>query len=184
MKSLITILFSVLFLFINSMNAQTELFGISSEWDDSFKEWIIYTDDEDTEGELSKRWLSKNDWTEWDYEIGDESGKIKKKWPNDNSFWELRGNGEIVTMRTKWRGDITEWRISDGNETLTLRSKYKTHLEEWEVKEKKFGKFEMFTTYQFDVRDWDIIDELDEEISMSIKIAMVFIVMYHTIPKI
>ena len=164
--------------------AQVELFGIGTKWDDSFKEWNVYTADEEIDGELSLRWLNKNDWKEWDYRLEDESGSIKMKFFNDPSKWEVRGGGEIITMQTKWKGDFTEWRISDGTINLTLKSKYKTNLEEWELQEDKYGAFEMYTTYENDIRDWEIIDELNEEISIHLKMALLFIVSFNSTPKI
>ncbi len=177
---IIAILF---FAFLAPTFGQIELYGISARWDDSFKEWIIYTTDEEEEGELSLRWAMRDNWKEWDYRLEEESGSIKMKWDNDPSLWELRGSGEIITMRTKWRGDFTEWRISDGTTNFTLKSKYRTTLEEWKIEDDDYGKFEMYTTYENDVRDWEVIDGLDEDISFSLKMAMVFIVTYHTTPK-
>ncbi|MGK0387422.1 MAG: hypothetical protein ACI94Y_000148 [Maribacter sp.] len=182
MKYLLSI--SILFFVIISSYAQIELYGISTAWDDSYKEWVIYTTDEEQEGEIELRWASKDDWSEWDYRLDEESGSIKQKWNNDPSQWELRGGNEIITMRTKWSNDFTEWRISAGGETFTLKSKYRNQLEEWELQGDTYGKFEMYTTYENDPRDWEIIDELDEEVSFHIKMAMLFIVMYHGTPKI
>lgn len=87
-------------------------------------------------------------------------------------------------MQMKWKGDVTEWRIKSGNEILTLESKYKNNLEEWSIKEEKYGKFEIYTTYEQDVRDWEVIDELDEKVSIHAKMAMLFIVLYHSTPKV
>ncbi len=177
-------LFLLSFLMMYSVvNAQSELYGLSTEWDDSFKEWIIYTDDEDVEGELELRWSTRDNWREWDYRIDEETGSIKQKWENDPSQWEVRGGTEIITMRTKWSNDFTEWRISNGSQTFTLVSKYRTQLTEWSIKEKDYGHFQMYTTYDLDTRDWDILDEMSEEISIHTKMAIVFIVMYQSTPK-
>ncbi len=179
------LLLNILFIFLSlSLYAQFELFGIGTKWDDSFKEWTIFTSDEDVEGDLSIRWITKNDWKEWDYRLEDESGSIKMKFHNDPSKWEVRGGGEIISMQTKWRGDNTEWRITDGSVTLTIKSKYRTNLEEWEIQENKYGAFEMYTTYENDIRDWEIIDELSDEISFHFKMALLFVVAYNSTPKI
>lgn len=182
MKYLLSI--SILFCAIISSHAQIELYGIGTAWDDSYKEWVIYTADEEQEGEIELRWASNDNWSEWDYRLEDESGSIKQKWNDDPSHWELRGGNEIITIKTKWRNDYTEWRITTGTKTFTIQSKYRTHLEEWELKEKTYGKFEMYTVYERDPRDWEIIDELDEEISFHTKMAMLFIVMYNGTPRI
>lgn len=181
MKYLLAIIF---LLTINySIYAQVELYGIGTEWDDSYKEWVVYTVDEEIEGELELRWGANDDWTEWDYRIEDESGSIKQKWTNDKTQWELRGGNEIITIKTKWSNDITEWRISTGSKTFTLKSKYRNDLQEWELSTNTYGKFQMYTSYENDPRDWEIVDELDEDISIHTKMALVFIVMYNSTPK-
>lgn len=177
----ITIAIFCLFL-VKAIDAQI-LYSIGTQWDDSFKEWTIYTTDEDEEGDLTVRWAAKNDYLVWDYRIGEESGSIQQKWLKNPSFWELRGGNEIVTMQMKWTGDITEWRIKSGNEIFTLSSKYKNNLEEWSIQKTKLGHFQMYTSYEGDPRDWEIVDELAEEISIHIKMAMTFIVLYHSTPK-
>ncbi len=160
------------------------LYGASTAWGDSFKEWTIYADEEEIEGDLTLRWGMREAWTAWDYRLEDESGTIKIKWMNDASQWELRGGGEIITMKTIWLRDFTEWRISDGSITIKLRSKYKDYLEEWETVGDKYGSFEMITTYENDLRDWDIVDDLTEEVSLPMKMAMMFIVLFNSTPKV
>ncbi len=166
-----------------ALQAQEAYFGISSREDDSFADWIVFTDVEDEEGEITRRWRFGDDWSEWDYNIGEYSGTIKMKWKDDPSQWEVRGDGDIVNIRTKWRGDYSEWRLSDGTHTLTLISKYRNVNEEWFVREKTYGKFQMYTLYEGDRRDWEVIDELDENVSFAMRTALVFIVMYHGTPK-
>ncbi len=161
-----------------------ELYGISTLEDDSYKEWIVYTEDETTDGELEVRWKLKDDQSEWDYSVGDASGSIKKKWQNKNTEWELRGDNQIITIKTRWLNDLTEWRISDGTISLTLESEYKNQLDEWSIAKSKYGTFEMYTLYENDFRDWEIEDNLSEEVSFSMKIAMAFIVMYQSTPRI
>ena len=41
----------------------------------------------------------------------------------------------------------------------------------------------MYTEYLNDPRDWIIEDSLSNEISIQMKIMMIFIVMYHSTPK-
>ncbi len=159
------------------------LYGISTQWDNSFKEWYIYTEDEEEEGELFIRWKFTNDWSEWDYELNDESGAIKTKFPRDLSQWELRGNNQIVTMKTRWMNDFTEWKIGDGTVDLILESRFTNQLEEWEVDDKTYGSLKIYTVYEGDLRDWAIEDNLSEEVSFEIKMAILFTVIYQSTPK-
>ena len=61
------------------MQAQV-LTAISSKWSDSFGEWTIYTDNQELEGVLRLRWLTTDNWNEWEYRIGDATGTIRTKW--------------------------------------------------------------------------------------------------------
>ena len=165
------------------LNAQEILTGVGTKWSDEFREWTIYTDDEEVEGDLIMRWQMKNDWTEWDYRIDEEIGSIRMKWKDDPSQWEIRGNGEIITARMLWKNDVREWRITNNTKSITLKSKWGNNLNEWLLKEDKYGYFEIYTEWENDPREWVIVDELDEDISLPMKMAFIFIAIYHSSPK-
>lgn len=159
-----------------------ELIGAQTVWNDSFREWTLYTDNEDVEGELSLKWAISDDWSEWIFEIDDFYGEIRLKWANNPNVWELRSNDEIVTMRTIWRDDFTKWRISDGNQSVTLESKYTSQFDDWALRESR--QHEIFTVRQGDPRDWEIYEDQSLDLSLSIRMAIAFITLYHSIPKI
>ena len=172
-----------LILFWGNVNAQI-ITAIATNWSDDFRDWTIYTDEEDVEGSLTMRWQQQMDWTEWDYRLGEESGTIKLKWKNDPSQWEIRGGGEIITARMVWNNDIHEWRISDGTTRLTLKALYNNNLNDWEIKEsKENGTFQLYMEWQNDPREWTIADELNEGLSIHFKIAIAFVALFQTIPK-
>lgn len=157
--------------------------GIATKWTDDFRDWIIYTDVEDEEGNFTMRWQNQLDWTEWNYRLGEESGSIKMKFKNDPTNWEVRGGGEIISMRMKWNNDIHEWTISDGSTKVTLKAPYNNNLNDWEIKEDKNGVFEMYMEWTDDPREWVVVDEFDEEISFHFKLAIAFIGIYNSFPK-
>ncbi len=163
------------------------LTGISSYYDDSFVEWRFYAEDEDgneDEGTLKITWqLREDDWSEWDYRIGDAFGTIKLKWKDNLEEWELRGNNTIVTARTIWPGQFEEWRITDNTTTLTLKSKWSNQFDEWLLRSSNEGDFLMQTTYERDPRDWAIEDRLSEKVSFEMKMMLMFVVMFNSTPK-
>ncbi len=185
-----------------SLSAQ-KITTISSKWGDSFVEWEIFTTTPDTTavsedpdiapeppeeelaGEMKLRWLNvRDDWSEWDYRIGDEQGIIKQKWKDDITQWELRSfSGNIVTMRTAWGRDPTEWRVTDNTVTLSLKSRYTSQLDEWLVQDATRGKFYIYTLRTGDPRDWAVEDDLDETVTTSMKLAMLFLTTFITTPK-
>ncbi len=176
------------------------LSGISTRWSDSFVEWELFafsqdttqpeeTDseapDEEPVGEIKLRWLNlRDDWSEWDYNIGDERGTIKLKWKNDPTHWELRSyDGAVVTMRTAWSNDLTEWRVTDNTLSLTLRSRWTNQFDEWVVQDPSRGTFYLYTLRSGDPRDWAIEDDLDSSVSRQMKLALVFIAIFQSTPR-
>lgn len=157
------------------------LTGIATYYSDSFIEWQLYTDVEEEVGELRLQW--EDDWGKWDYRLNERSGTIKLKWRDRPDEWELRGNGKIVHARTIWNGDFTEWRITEGGQVFTLQSKWKNVFDDWNLRNSKLGNFDVQTFRERDPRDWNIFDEMDEEVSFETKLMIVFLVVYRSTPK-
>lgn len=177
------ILLGISFLFPLLLSAQV-LTGVATEWSDSFRQWNLYTLDEDEEGDMRLRWNTGDDWSEWNYNLGDHFGGIKIKWRNNPNEWEIRGENVIVTARTLWNNDPREWRISGpSGRQFTLKCRYGNQVDEWQISDERYGYFGMYTSWEGDPRDWVIVDELFEEVSFPEKMAMVFIVLYHSTPK-
>lgn len=160
-----------------------ELVGFSTKWDDSFSEWLIYTTDEDLVGEMTMRWYIRNDWSEWDYRIGETVGSIRMKWKDDMNLWELRGDNEIITIRTIYKDEWRQWEIKSSEYSFDVESKYGNILEEWVMQTRDLGNFEMFTAWEGDVRDWVIEEDLDPDVSIHAKIAAAFIPILYVTPK-
>lgn len=162
------------------------LTGIATEWNDSFREWNLFAfeEEEEQDGKLRLRWSGGDDWTDWNYDLQDHYGTIRIKWRDNPNEWELRGENVIVTARTLWNNDPREWRITGPHgRQLTLKCRYGNRTDEWSITDDRYGHFEMYTQWQGDPRDWVIVDELIEEVSLPEKMAMVFIVLYHSSPK-
>lgn len=177
--------------------AQT-LDAVISRWDDEFTEWDIYTlegeqtvYEEDGEehievepsGQLTMRWQADMNWLEWDFMIDDVVGSIKQLWKDDPTQWELRIGNEVVTCRAPWRDDVSEWRITNNKKTLTWRSKYRGNFNEWQLRGDNYGSFVLHTAFMNDPRDWRVIDDLDEDIPLSMKMAMTFLAIYHSLDR-
>lgn len=192
------LLISISTLALSQTSAQTpRLSTISSRWQDSFVEWDLYATQPDQEpaegespqeeqyGELKLRWLSmREDWTEWEFELGGISGTIRQKWKDDPQQWELRSySGVVITMRTAWNGDLKEWRVSDNTYTLNIKSKWTNQLDEWLADDPNYGKFYLYTLRARDPRDWAVDDHLDPVISEEMKLAMAFVVIFNSSPR-
>ena len=119
------------------------------------------------------------------FSLGDDlRGTIKQKWKDDKTQWELRTyDGSIITMRAAWANDLTEWRITDNTTTLLFRSRWTNQYDDWGLKDQKYGQFHLYTLRSRDPREWAIEDSLDATISLPIKMAMVFLAVFHASPK-
>ena len=170
-----------LFFFLPFLGAQ-QLTAVATQWSDSFREWIVYTEVEGEEGYLRLRWNSRGDWTQWEYRIGEYTGQIKTKWPERVDEWEVRGENFIIDARTIWRDNKREWRITDpGSVQYKWQSRYANHLEEWVIDTEQYGFFEMYTAFEGDPREWIIVDELDA--SLPERMMLVFLTIINSTPK-
>ena len=158
------------------------LTGISADWDDSFKEWTLYTDDQDLEGELKTRWMLNDDWSDWSFRLGEESGRLKIKWKDNPNEWDIRIGNEIITARTVFNNDFREWRIQGNNQNIRIKTRFRNIADEWEIATDTYGYFSIYTSFEGDPRDWYIVDEL-ENVSLGMKMAMVFVALYSSIVR-
>ncbi len=179
MKRLLILI--ILFLFYET-DAQI-LTGASAKFNDSFVEWDILTDDDNTEGSLTMTWQRPDDWTQWSYRVGEKTGTIKTKWLKDPSLWELRGENKIISMQQVWSNDPRFWRVTDNSVSLELKSRFGLNFQEWTLDEGKRGKMTIFMEYSNDPRDWVIEDEMDESIPFPMKMAVIFLVIFNSVPK-
>ena len=136
-------------------------------------------------GEFRLRWLDvRDDWSEWDFELGDQRGTIRAKWKDDPTQWELRTySGAIVSMRAMWPNDNTQWRITDNSISLNFKSRWTNQLDEWLTDDTVHGRFYLYTLRQQDPRDWAIEDKLEPSISQPMKMALVFLTVFQSTPR-
>ncbi len=155
-----------------------------SEWDDRFSEWNIAIFDEEEQGSLSLKWRLRNDWTSWNFELLERTGQIQLKWSDDPNLWELICDGKLVTARTKRRNDFSEWRLSDGEQQLTFWSRFRNDISEWEIRDpERFGDYRIFMEWESDPRDWIVLDDTNDELSVEMRFLCAFLAIYHSIPK-
>ena len=168
--------------FLNTGLAQ-DIIGARTIWSDSFREWEFLTVDEYRSGRLYMRWPSKDDWTQWDFRMGDTIAEMKLKWQGNPDLWEIRCNGVTVTARTLWAGDFREWRLEDGDKKIVWKTRYGNSAEEWITRDDDHGFFSVYTNWEGDPRDWVVYDELDADVSYAMRMAMIFLALQHSTPK-
>ncbi len=172
-----------IFLFGASLAKAQEIVGMSARYDDAFREWDIYDDSESVIGEFIQRWQQQDNWTEWELRYGDEWGAVRQKWKNDNSHWELRLAGETITIKMLYTNDPNSWVITDNNISIDYSTRYPFRSDEWQADSKQFGKFSINMYYEKDPRDWEVFDELAEDVSPAMRLAMLFVTVMVSAPK-
>lgn len=176
------IIVCILLLGLTSINAQ-EIIGMSTRYDDSFKAWDIYDDTDASIGEFVQRWQMNNDFSEWDITFGDVHGNIRQKWKDDFNRWELRLNGETITMKILYNNDVNKWVITDNNTSLDYTTKRYNDASHWIATSKEHGTFEVVIYNEGDPRDWEVFDELSDDISPSFRMAMLFVTTIVSAPR-
>jgi len=156
---------------------------VEAKWLDSFREWNIETEVDGLDGSLSATWALSDDWAEWGYDLGENTGSMKLKFAPDPNLWEFRSGNEVITARTIWSNDITEWRFTDGERIIQLRLKRDATPFIWFSEGETHGFIDIYTEYEQDPRVWLIEDKLNEDISVLYRMAMIFIAINHSSPK-
>lgn len=160
-----------------------ELIGFSVEYGDTFIEWEVIPADEEFEiGEFNLSWPHRSAWNDWEYNIAGRVGNVRQKWINRPNEWELIDGEYVVSIRNQWKGDLTIWQIKCDDYSLKFESKYHNVVDEWILTTKDYGSFEVFTDFEGDPRDWIVVDNLDEEIPLALKMAMIYVTIYYSVP--
>lgn len=156
--------------------------AMSISREDDFTSWDLYSSGEEPVGYIRLRWAVQNDWSEWDYRIGETTGQVKQRSKGDPNIWELRSGNRIITMKTIYTGDFNQWRITDDSQTLTYKTMYENVYDGWKTSSKA-GEYEVYTQWEMDPRDWIINDKMKSTIDEPFKIAMIFLSSFYSSPK-
>jgi hypothetical protein len=172
-------------LFVMPLVGQAQILtGFSSRHSDAFVDWDLYVDSLDgSAGNLTMTWQHPDDWTQWSYRIGEHSGNIRTKWQKDFNQWEFRGDGKVVSAQTIWSGNFREWRLTNNQFSIELRCKFGNQSNDWLVDDGKRGYFRAYTQIETDPRDWIVEDELDPSVPLAMKMALVYLVIFSSVPK-
>ena len=182
---MIKILFTAACLFYLDFSIQAQsIIGVGTRYSDSFREWIITTDDDEIEGEMRLRWAFRDDWTEWDVRIGDLAATIEQKWHDDPNLWEIHCNGVVVNAKTTWPNEFNRWKLTDGKNQINWGTRYVNIRDDWRTDDRDDEDFRVYTYWEGDPREWVVEDNLPTEVSDAMRIAMIFLALHFSTPKI
>jgi len=174
--------FIVFFCYLPGSISQT-LTGVSTIWDDDYREWSLFTADDTLNlGTLELTGLLGSPRMDWSYRVLESFGRIRNLQRSDYTSWEVQGPYNLVTLRQQWPDDLREWRVTDNRLTVNWRSRYQNHYEEWVLSHSDYGHFSMYTLNPGDPRDWVIVDKMREDFPFEMKMAFVFVTIFFTSP--
>lgn len=181
-KFLTVLLAAIFFSGLHALPAQT-ITGISTIWDDDYREWSIFTEEDTINfGTLELVSMLGSPRLDWSYRVMEEDGRIRNIDRNVFSAWEVQGPRNIATVRQMWRDDLREWRVTDNRKSVVWRSRYANHYEEWVITSRDYGYFTMYTLNPGDPRDWVVVDTMQSDFPFEMKMAFVFITVFLTAP--
>ena len=74
-------------------------------------------------------------------------------------------------------------KLADSRPKVVLDAMFPKAFGQWVVDDRSRGQFRLYTVHRNDPRDWSIEDGLTEEVSQTMKMALIFLAIYHASPK-
>lgn len=172
------------FLALSATEAQN-IYGASSRFDDSTREWIIYFSEEGEESEemglLEPRWLLNNDDTEWVFRVGELDGYVTQANKPNRNRWTMRAGSELVEIRTIFPDDYNSWRITNNHFSIDIQARDPLMRESWEMRSQHYGSLDVFTVVEGDKRDWEMAYQVDSKVTPLMMMAVLFVTIYSAV---
>ncbi len=172
-------LFVCCFLVFAAFTQAQNLEAIGMRFAGDLTTWDIYADEGETEGELRAIYGFSGDFSRWEYSLGEHSGRISQKFPNDQTWWELRDDqGQIIRIKMMWINDPSQWRISSDGTRYDLRTYRGRDPNEW-LFETPDGDMYVYTEWE-NAFDIFIIEDSTADLDLSWRIAALFAIILAT----
>ena len=157
--------------------------GLATVFGDDFSQWDIFDYDGERAGELRLRFPpvagQGGDFTQWTFRMGDIDGTIRRKITGRDDQFEVRVDNEVITVRTLFPRQFDQWSIGSGKGRVVFAVRDYQLLEYWSTRGPGGpGKFEVYTRFEGDPRDWEVYDDATEPISAATQLAMIWLPIY------
>lgn len=179
------VLITLFFLGAVHQGQAQNIYGASTRFDDSAREWIIYFSEEgeDSEemGSLEPRWLLRNDVSEWVFRVGDIDGSVAQTRKPHPGHWTIRSGSELLEIRTIFPNDYNSWRITNNQYSIEIHTQDLLSREIWKMRSEQYGNLEIFTVVEGDKRDWEMTYQLDSKVTPLMMMAALFISIFSSL---
>jgi len=109
----------VLFL-CTSLGFSQDIQFMRSYYADDFRDWIFFDSEDHEIGSMRARFQLKEDYSQWDFRVGELSGFILQRWNGKANEWEIRSGNTFITVTATWPGQFDSWRISTKDKVYYL----------------------------------------------------------------
>lgn len=164
-------LIAIFFLLVSPGFSQ-KIVGYGTVYDDRLDKWQVLAENPEQDGTIEATWALMDDWTEWQYTVGEHSGWIRLRQKNNPDIWEVVGEGQILEVRTIFPGEFDHWQVRYQRKTYDVKV-WRNDPEQWQVRTKEEGKLSFFTYQERDIRDWVIENEMDYPVPLQIALTFV-----------
>jgi len=165
------------------VNAPMPISGLMTVFGDDLAQWDVFDYSGERAGELKLRFPPVagrgGDFTQWTFRMGAYSGSIRPKFAGREDQWEVRVDNDVVTVRTVFPRQFDQWAIGDGRTRVVFAVKDFALLEFWGTRGPTGpGRYEVYTRFEGDPRDWEVAEALTEPISPATQLAMLWLPVY------
>lgn len=155
-------------LFSHALSGQNiQFFQTSINGD--LREWNFLDDQEEYLGNLRARWPYEKLPTQWDLRLGERSGTIQLRWPNQPHDWEIRLHNDFIMAQPVWPRQLDTWRLQFKDKIYTFSLDYDPEGSLWKLSTDDVDLFVIYNTYLYSYSDWtlDYFSDVDDPILVT-----------------
>lgn len=165
----------------NSATAQDIRF-MRSYYADDFRDWIFFDADDLEIGNLRARFQLKEDYSQWDFRVGELSGFILQRWNGKANEWEIRSGNTFITVTATWPGQFDSWRITAKDKVYYLNRDRDPQDFTWDLNLDQKNLCRIYNLYFRDPRDWEI-EKFVETMDPALEMTALFLVGFYSVKE-
>ena len=180
MRSVLGSLLFILGTFSNIQLAAQDIHFMRSYYADDFRDWIFFDADDQEIGSLRARFQLKEDYSQWDFRLGEFSGFILQRWNGRANEWEIRSGNTFITVTATWPGQFDSWRITSKDQVYYLIRDRDPQDFTWQLSLDQKTICRIYNLYFRDPRDWEI-EKFAEKIDPALEMTALFLVGFYSV---
>ncbi|MCC6816406.1 MAG: hypothetical protein IT267_08350 [Saprospiraceae bacterium] len=153
---------------------------VSSAYDHTLNNWILYDSNEVEIGELNSSGIPHDVFNTWNIRLGENSGFIKRRWKENLDLYDLQFSTSRLNFAPIWPGHFDQWKLNDNQQFYDFTLQLNTNGLFGSVKNSKNELvFELSNIYSLDPRDWVVNYSKNEDLNSLVLVASFILIHYH-----